>query len=377
VHLYHALSVSQNPIIVKDFSENDREIHAFRQIWKKMFFVKRFLFVKPAYTGAEKRQKTAFRCQYMPTIKMRHKTKTSLFSETEKMTAKGRKKEKNYGNIFSNLLFLFVGSRYNNIVFFLTEYFMDQTQRRALVPIFLNFGEAMMAAGAEISRVEDSLSRIGASYGALRTEVFAITASLVLTLRFEDEEFTGTRRITSTGSNDFEKLHKLNELSRECVEKHLSPKELSEGLDRISASVSKPLPLYIGSAIASGAFAIFFGGGIFEGLFAALFGLLICLFQEKLEHRFSNKAFSLFVISLLVGCSACLLAKLLPFLALQIDKIIIGDIMLIVPGIATTMAVRDMLIGDTISGVTKLLECLLWAACLAAGFILALMLCGR
>ncbi len=254
---------------------------------------------------------------------------------------------------------------------------MDQIQQNSLISLLLDFGEAMMSAGAEISRVEDSLNRIGASFGAVRTEVFAITASLVLTLRFENEEFTGSRRITSSGENDFNKLRKLNELSRDCVEKHLSPAQLETRLNEIRKMKPKAIKAYLGSAVAAGSFALFFGGGIWDGVLAACVGLLVCLLQRRAASRFPNKAFFLFSISLLTGCGVCLLAKALPLLSLQIDKIIMGDIMLTIPGIATTMAVRDMLIGDTITGVTKLLECLLWAGCLAAGFILALMLCGR
>ena len=254
---------------------------------------------------------------------------------------------------------------------------MDQIQHNSLISLLLDFGEAMIASGAEISRVEDSLNRIGASFGAVRTEVFAITASLVLTLRFEKEEFTGSRRITSTGDTDFNKLRKLNELSRDCVEKKLSLPILEERLDEIRKMKPSPIKTYLGSAVAAGSFALFFGGGIWDGLIAACIGLLVCLMQSKIAVRFPNKAFFLFSISLVTGCGVCLLAKALPFVPLQIDKIIIGDIMLTIPGIATTMAVRDLLIGDTITGVTKLLECLLWAGCLAAGFILALMLCGR
>ena len=254
---------------------------------------------------------------------------------------------------------------------------MDQIQHNSLISLLLDFGEAMIASGAEISRVEDSLNRIGASFGAVRTEVFAITASLVLTLRFEKEEFTGSRRITSTGDTDFNKLRKLNELSRDCVEKKLSLPILEERLDEIRKMKPSPIKTYLGSAIAAGSFALFFGGGIWDGLIAACIGFLVGLLQSKIADRFPNKAFFLFSISLVTGCGVCLLAKALPFVPLQIDKIIIGDIMLTIPGIATTMAVRDLLIGDTITGVTKLLECLLWAGCLAAGFIVALMLCGR
>lgn len=235
----------------------------------------------------------------------------------------------------------------------------------------------MMASGAEISRVEDSLSRIGASYGAVRTEVFAITASLVLTLRFEDEEYTGSRRITASGDSDFNKLRLLNELSRNCVENHLSLAELEQRLNEIRNTEPKAVKIYLGSALAAGAFALFFGGTVADGIFSACVGLLVCLMQRKIAGRFPNKSFFLFFTSLLTGCGICLLAKALPFLPLQIDKVMMGDIMLTVPGISITMAVRDMLIGDTISGVTKLLECLLWAGCLAAGFILALMLLGR
>lgn len=254
---------------------------------------------------------------------------------------------------------------------------MEQIKRDSLVPVFLNFGEAMMACGAEISRVEDSLSRIGSSFGAVRTEVFAITASLVLTLRFEDAEFTGTRRIGGSGETDFTKLKMLNDLSRECVDKHLSLAEFESKLQDICRQAPMPRRQYLGSAVAAGAFAVFFGGGVWDGIFSACLGILVCFFQRKIAARFPNQDFFLFAVSFLTGCCAVFLSKALFFLPMHIDKIIIGDIMLTVPGIATTMAVRDMLIGDTISGVTKLLECLLRASCLAAGFILALLICGR
>ena len=58
------------------------------------------------------------------------------------------------------------------------------------------------------------------------------------------------------------------------------------------------------------------------------------------------------------------------------DKIIIGDIMLLIPGLAFTNAVKDIFIGDTISGVMRLIETILWAAALALGFALSGWLLG-
>ena len=74
--------------------------------------------------------------------------------------------------------------------------------------------------------------------------------------------------------------------------------------------------------------------------------------------------------SLLIGLGVGLAAALLP--ALHMDKILIGDIMLLIPGLAMTNAIRNMLLGDTISGVVRLAESLIWAAALAGGFMVAL-----
>ena len=54
------------------------------------------------------------------------------------------------------------------------------------------------------------------------------------------------------------------------------------------------------------------------------------------------------------------------------DLVMIGDIMLLIPGVAMTNATRDMLSGDTISGVMRFVESLLWAVALALGFMAAI-----
>lgn len=53
------------------------------------------------------------------------------------------------------------------------------------------------------------------------------------------------------------------------------------------------------------------------------------------------------------------------------DKVMIGDIMLLIPGLALTNAVKDMFVGDTITGSLRLVESVLWAAGIACGFALA------
>jgi len=49
----------------------------------------------------------------------------------------------------------------------------------------------------------------------------------------------------------------------------------------------------------------------------------------------------------------------------------------LIPGLMATNAIRDILIGDTISGVMRFIEAMLLAAVLALGFIGAIFLIGR
>ena len=242
-----------------------------------------------------------------------------------------------------------------------------------LLHLFLDIGEAIHSAGGEISRVEDTINRLGAAYGAIRTDVFAITSSLEVTMLFPgDIELTRTRRLRG-GSNDLHRLEAFNQLSRRCCATPMSASDLREAI-RASESSGSRLPIYLGSALAGGSFAVFFGGSVWDGLVAALFGLFICYLQELLPRIAPNAVSVNFLAALLSGLGVCLVAILLP--DLHPDKIMIGDIMLLIPGIALTVAIRNILVGDTIAGILRLIESILFATALAGGFMLAMGLLG-
>lgn len=82
-----------------------------------------------------------------------------------------------------------------------------------------------------------------------------------------------------------------------------------------------------------------------------------------------------FAASFLTGCFICAGCAMIS--SLHLDKIMIGDIMLLIPGLMTTNAIRDVLIGDTLSGIIRLIAALLLAAALALGFIAAILLFRR
>lgn len=249
---------------------------------------------------------------------------------------------------------------------------MEESREKAyeFLTVALDMGEALMCCGAEVNRVEDTLSRMGFAYGAKEMNVFVITTSIVVTMEFQEgNSITLTRRITDPGSTDFRKLARVNNVSRHFCSGDLTVEELKEEYVKAIRPTTKPIRMYLGSALAAGAFAIFFGGKIWDGIVAAIFGVLICLFQKQLAPRSPNLIIYNLVTSFVVGLGVCLIVRFIP--GLNLDKILIGDIMLLIPGVAMTNAIKDMLVGDTVTGTMRLIESVMWAAALATGFIMA------
>lgn len=249
----------------------------------------------------------------------------------------------------------------------------DNFQTGTLLHQLLYIGEAMLASGGEVNRVEDTLIRLGRAYGAVEMNVFVITSSIVITMVMQDgRETTQTRRVLSTGSTDFARLEALNALSRRCCADPISVEELAEQVRRIRELKPSRLHLYAGSLLAVGSFTLFFGGSVWDMAASMVFALVVCLLQERLAPLCETRMIFNLLTSLLVGMGICAAAKLCPLL--RVDAIMIGDIMLLIPGLAMTNSVRDILMGDTIAGVMRLIESLLWAGALAIGFVLSIWL---
>ncbi len=253
---------------------------------------------------------------------------------------------------------------------------LRKEQKTELADALLDMGQLLMDCGAEISRVEETLCRMGKAYGATHVEAFVITSIISLSLEFDEEEqVTDTRRIYSSTGTDFYRLEKLNELSRRCCTQNIGMEELRKTLDHI-ASGKKPLRvILIGSVLAAGSFTVFFGGSVQDAVVSAVIALGICMIQIRLGDTRINAVGANLLLSLLSGLAVGLLSSLIPML--HMDKILIGDIMLLIPGLAMTNAVRNMLVGNTISGLVRLTESLIWAAALAGGFMTALLLVER
>lgn len=234
----------------------------------------------------------------------------------------------------------------------------------------MEIGEAMLLCGAEVGRVEDSIRRICMAYGARRVDVFTITSSIVTTV-YGDEflSCTQTRRVSSM-KNNLSMLGDLNRLSREICEWRLSPEEIAARLKGIQSVPGYPFSVQVMLyAVISAAFCVFFGGSWEDMLVSAAIGVCLKLAESFLQKGSSNPL----LIALLCAAAGGLLSNLAVSAGPgdSADSISIGNIMLLIPGMAFTNSIRDIFSKDMITGLVRFVEAVVLAIAIALGFTFA------
>ena len=262
---------------------------------------------------------------------------------------------------------------------FLVQNYLNDLSKGLMTHV-LDLGEAMLKCGAEVSRVEDTLQRIFKSYGAADVDVLTITSCIILTVTVSDSSaYTQTRRIRASDT-DFDRLSRLNALSRFICENRPSHGEIRFRLNEILYTGNKEnsrrnIKKTVGTVFAAGGFAVFFGGSALDFAAAALVALFIMLFEKLFKKNDVNLPSYYFSCSLCAGMLTLLICAL--FSSVNSNIVMIGFIMIVIPGVAFTNSARDFLLGDTISGSLRMLESILYAACIAGGVALSLLLLGR
>ena len=246
---------------------------------------------------------------------------------------------------------------------------------KKLLQLILDIAEEMIVAGAEVNRVEDSIERIAKAYGCdpERTNAFIITSNIQVTIVDPNGDIiTQIRRIIRSDTN-YDRLDYLNALSRDLCKNKPS---IEEGRRKLNEILERPkhnlIVELLGNFFVAGGFAVFFGGNIFDGLTSGLIGVLICLLTRKLSSYNANSLARVFVTSIIASIVSIAIASL----GLHVDKIMIGGIMLLIPGIALTNSIRDMLIGDIVTGLIRNINSIFIAFSIAAGFALPIFFIG-
>ena len=228
-------------------------------------------------------------------------------------------------------------------------------QINELVTFAADVGRGLLESGAETSRVEDTVERIIRHFYDGKSEVLVVMTGLFVTVG----DVTKTVRVRRRTIN-LDKVSKINMMSRDITDDKIDFEEALKRFEYIM--VQKPYPLLVKTvavAFCCGFFTLLFGGNAF------VVGAVINVFIWFLRKHHTAE----FIITFSGGVVIALLILLFYAIGLgkNINPMITGAIMPLVPGLAITNAIRDIIAGDYLSGGARLFDAVVVAIALATG----------
>ncbi len=235
-----------------------------------------------------------------------------------------------------------------------------------LLDLATDLGYELAMAGAETFRVEESISRCLSAYG-VQSDVFAIPNYLVVTIVTEDgQPITRMRRIGHHG-NDLDAVEKFSGLSRALCSRRPNPEEGLKWFDILEKKrLFYPMSIqYLGYVLGGGGFALFFGGNWIDALCSGLCSMVLGWVGKQLDAWKANPFFRTIALAFLMAMLAYGMGA--AGIAPNPDAVTIGALMFLVPGLLFTNAMRDIIYGDTNSGVNRIVQVFLVAVAIALG----------
>ncbi len=240
---------------------------------------------------------------------------------------------------------------------------MDQDR---IIETCLLAGKIMLQSGAETTRVEDTMERlITKAAGLPRSQQNYTYVTVNGIFAKMDSGQTSFVRIDHRDHN-LDKVSKVNQISRSYAEGKMNWQEVTlalEALEKEEMSIPLYLKLLCTSALSGSIMLIL--GGAFIDLPAAMLAGLVSYIVYLLLWNFVQVPFLSEYIGTFAGGLVGFALSLL--IGENLHLIMIGAVVPLVPGIAITNAIRDLLAKHYISGSIRALEGILIAASLGAG----------
>lgn len=217
----------------------------------------------------------------------------------------------------------------------------------------VEIAKEIIESGGEVHRAEEAVERINGdrcSIFALPSLIIAQIGDLIQIKRIKHEDI------------DLARLARLNEESRRLCCEYTADSSYKAEYSNITEAIS-----YLG---ATGCYCLYFGGNIIEGIFAGLIGALLS------QLRFCRLSLPSFSINLIEAFIAGILAFFPRVIGLNTNesKIIIGAIMLLVPGLTVVNASRDIMSSDILAGTIEFINAIISALAIALGISGALVI---
>lgn len=252
--------------------------------------------------------------------------------------------------------------------FMANETKQEELQKENDFALVVAAGEIQLQSGAEISRVEETMTHMANALQLDSLETFIIANGIFATAEGTDHMQRAGMKHISTGSMDLGKIEAVNTLSRQLEKGEVTKEEAWQRIEEIRKMGDySPLMQIVAYALGSGAFCYALGGSGNDAICAALVGSLLGVFFVFFSFFNSSKAVRTIFGSMLVTFLTTYFFRM--GLGDSVNRIIIGVLIPMIPGVAFTCAIRDLVENDYLSGVIRLMDVLLTLASIVAGVV--------
>jgi len=250
---------------------------------------------------------------------------------------------------------------------------IQNIDKHSVLNLAVEMGRILLKNGAEIVRVEETIAHVCDHYQINSVDCYILSNGIFVTAEEEGQQLFAKVKHIPLSSTHLGIVTAVNSLSREIASGTISVEEAKMQLKSIEKMPSKRSYFRVLAAgVGSSCFCYTMGGNIWESLMAFLIAMtvyLVVLFSEK--HNLSR-----IITNILGGLSITVLAFGIVALQLPVtilaDKVIIGAIMPLIPGLAFVNAIRDIANSDFLSGTIRLIDSLLVFVYIALGVGLGL-----
>ena len=244
-------------------------------------------------------------------------------------------------------------------------------------------GHILLENGAEISRVEDIMTRISTYYGVDKGNFFVLSNGIFTTgssggkvekaggqaSTYANVEFIPIRPI------QLQKVVQVNQLSYDISAGKCTLEEARKRLEEIRSAPAKPMwEQTLGSSLGAAGFCAVFGGGWVDCAAAFVVGLLLYVFVLLVSGRYMSRIVG-GICNALLATLLCLAFHRIGF-GNSLANVIIGAVMPLIPGVPFVNGVRELANADYLAGLTRLTDALLGFFCIAIGVSVGFMLDG-
>ena len=236
-----------------------------------------------------------------------------------------------------------------------------------LLKVIRMISQIMLESGAEAYRIESTCDFVCRSYGIKEVDSIATPTGIYITISAPNEVNRTVINRIKNRSIDLSKLNDVNTISRLITSKQITIEEAMcklEVLRNDKNTIRRPFYIFY-EGIAAAFFTLLFKGGAIEFILALISGIIVQYISNKIKKLDSHQFFIGFFGAATISVIAILATHIIGLG--DYNKVIVGGIMPLLPGLAMTNAIRDTMRGDLVSGVVRAAEAILVATSLAAG----------